>query len=209
MPSEITIMAWINAFGDGLFRRIVTKETGTNTDSYSLIRYAYKARIYLRPGVWLESQSYTIDRTWYHVATSYIKSTGLTRIYINGMLDNSGIITGGLPYTTYDVYVGNNPTNIRQWWGYIAQVLIYNRALSDSEVAWNYQNLNSPVTDGLVLWLHAHPDNVRDIDNDGILEWIDLSGHGNHGKIYGATLMEITKNPIAVRMAKRILPVVR
>jgi hypothetical protein len=65
------------------------------------------------------------------------------------------------------------------------------------------------ISDSLVLRYDAHPDNVRDIDNDGILEWIDLSGYGNHGKIYGATLMEITKNPIAVRMAKRILPVVR
>jgi hypothetical protein len=209
MPSEITLIAWVNAFEDGLFRRIITKETGTNTDSYSLIRYAYKARIYPKLTVYLESRSYTLNRTWYHIAASYIKSTGLTRIYINGMLDNSGTITGGLPYTTYDVYVGNNPQINRQWYGYISQVLIYNRALSDSEIAWNYQNTNSPVTDGLVLWLHAHPDNVRDIDNDGIPEWVDLSGYDNHGKIYGATLMEITKSPITVRTARRIQPVVR
>jgi len=76
-----------------------------------------------------------------------------------------------------------------------AYLRIYSRALTDSEILWNYKYPHNPVRNGLVLWLHAHPDNIKDIDNDGILEWIDLSGNNNHGKIYGATLVELIKPP--------------
>jgi hypothetical protein len=54
-----------------------------------------------------------------------------------------------------------------------------------------------------VLWLKADPSYVKDIDGDGVLEWIDLSGFGNHGKIYGAQLVELVKT------AKRVLTPVR
>jgi hypothetical protein len=93
--------------------------------------------------------------------------------------------------------------------GFIAQVLIYSRALSDSEIRWNYQHFENPVRDGLVLWLQADPQHVRDIDGDGVLEWVDLSGNGNHGKIYGATLVNLAKTPARVTPASRALGAVR
>jgi intein/homing endonuclease len=57
------------------------------------------------------------------------------------------------------------------------QLLIYSRALSDSEIAFNYNNPFNPVRDGLRVCLIADPKYIRDIDGDGILEWIDLSGY--------------------------------
>jgi hypothetical protein len=75
-------------------------------------------------------------------------------------------------------------------------ILIYSRALSDTEIQWNYNNPDNPVRDGLVVWLRAHPDNIRDIDGDGLLEWLNLSGYGNHGKIYGATLVKLIRDPV-------------
>ena len=89
------------------------------------------------------------------------------------------------------------------------QLLIYSRALSDEETLWNYRYPDSPVRNGLVLWLQAHPDNIKDIDGDGRLEWVDLSGYGNHGKIYGATLVEVIKAPSRVLAPSRILPPAR
>jgi len=52
------------------------------------------------------------------------------------------------------------------------QLLIYSRALSDSEIQWNYLHPDNPVRNGLVLWLQADPQYVKDIDGDGVLEWI-------------------------------------
>ena len=97
----------------------------------------------------------------------------------------------------------NTPLN-----GFVREVCIYSRALGTDEISWNYNNPGNPVKEGLVLHLIAHPDYVRDIDNDGRLEWIDLSGYGNHGKIYGATLREIIKSPARVLSPARIVGVV-
>jgi hypothetical protein len=70
----------------------------------------------------------------------------------------------------------------------ISLIRIYSYALSDSEILWNYNYPDNPVRSGLVLWLQADPAYVKDIDGDGRLEWLDLSGYNNHGKIYGAVL---------------------
>jgi hypothetical protein len=93
--------------------------------------------------------------------------------------------------------------------GYLASILIYSRALSDSEIQWNYQYLDNPVRDGLVLWLQADPQYVKDIDGDGVPEWIDLSGYNNHGKIYGAQLVQLFKTPARVLKPVRILKPLR
>ena len=78
----------------------------------------------------------------------------------------------------------------------LSNLLIYNRALSESELRRNMTYPWNPVRDGLKVWLYAHPDYVKDIDNDGILEWVDLSGNGNHAKLYGATLATPIKSPL-------------
>ena len=85
----------------------------------------------------------------------------------------------------------------------------YSRALSDSEIQWNYQNPDKPIRNGLVLWLQADPQYIKDIDNDGVLEWIDLSGYNNHGKIYGAQLVQLIKTPSRVLKPARVLKPVR
>jgi len=128
--------------------------------------------------------------------------------YVNGAPDifttlNKQLLTG----TNNNVYLGYLPGGGLN--GYIYCAMIYNRVLSDTEIAQLYYNIDSPPTSGLVLWLVAHPDNVKDIDNDGILEWIDLSGYDNHGKMYGAVLTKVMKDPISVSPSKRILSVVR
>jgi hypothetical protein len=93
--------------------------------------------------------------------------------------------------------------------GYIAQVLVYSRALSDSEILWNYLYPDNPVRNGLVLWLKADPQYIKDIDNDGILEWLDLSGYNNHGKIYGASLVQLIKTHNRTLTPVRVLTPVR
>jgi hypothetical protein len=89
------------------------------------------------------------------------------------------------------------------------QLLIYTRALSDSEIRWNYNYPENPVRNGLYVWLQADPNYIKDIDGDGRLEWVDLSGFNNHGKIYGATLVQLVKTPTRVLKPARVLTPVR
>jgi hypothetical protein len=117
------------------------------------------------------------------------------RLYIDAVLRATEDTGGQTVRTT------NTPLTIGYGFGaytrmYSAQVLIYSRALSDSEILWNYNYPDNPVRNGLVLWLKTDPDYIRDIDGDGILEWLDLGGYGNHGKIYGATLVKLIRDPV-------------
>jgi hypothetical protein len=125
--------------------------------------------------------------------------------YLNGMLKAYRNDVPLSQSNTVDLLIGMSIYWEHCTKGYIAQVLIYSRALSDSEIQWNYQNPDKPIRNGLVLWLQADPAYVKDIDGDGIPEWIDLSGYNNHGKIYGAQLVQLIKTPARMLTPARVL----
>lgn len=107
---------------------------------------------------------------------------------------------------TSDFYIG-------RWWsptqslrGYLISVYLYNRALSSSEMLDLY---NGKVSEnGIIMWLEANPDYIRDIDKDGVMEWIDMSGKNNHAKIYGAVLKDL-QSVNRIESAVRTVAVVR
>ena len=153
-------------------------------------------------------------RTWYMLSVVRDLYAKQNRGYVNSSLIATQSIAGyTYPPNTYSVSIGGETdTSAEKFvrvYGLIAQVLLYSRVLSDSEVQWNYQYPDNPVRSGLVLWLQADPNNVKDIDGDGRLEWIDLSGYGNHGKIYGAQLVQFIKTPSRVLSPVRILKPLR
>jgi len=144
---------------------------------------------------------------WHQYGISYKSSDGYYTVYLDG--ERAGTVTtDGRPLrsSTGNTVIGSSTdTNGFHLLGLVSQVLVYARVLSDDEVMWNYNNFEDPVSDSLRLSLFAHPDNVTDIDNDGTPEWIDLSGHGNHGKIYGARLITLIKDPARVLTPARVL----
>jgi hypothetical protein len=125
---------------------------------------------------------------WYNVVGSYDGST--QKIYVDGVLRNSRALKVDVNWDLNYIgtFIGvNEPT--KPWSsylnGYIARVLVYSRALTDSEVVHNMLNPNSPIRDGLVLWLDARACDVsRNI-------CYDLSGNNNHGTIYGAQVVTL------------------
>jgi hypothetical protein len=145
---------------------------------------------------------------WVNTAYRFSIADRMLIGYVNGSRVYSAIV----PATEYTVLEWNPDTATHPWMyrRFVLganvhgvenmkmmqfQLLIYSRALSDSEIAWNYWNPDNPVRNGLAVWLQADPQYVEDIDGDGVLEWVDLSGSGNHGKIYGAMLVELIRTP--------------
>jgi hypothetical protein len=96
------------------------------------------------------------------------------------------LVIGGRPH-------GPLPTppyyfsNVAVW-----QVLVYNRALSDAEIAQLYSNPTSPITNSLVLWLQADPAYITGST------WVDLSGNGNNATLYNAQLVQLINPPIQI-----------
>jgi len=111
------------------------------------------------------------------VATSYDDS--YVRVYLNTekVLEDSLSIT--VQTTINALHIANGAK------ANFYLVLIYNRALSDTEIQQIYNDPLSPPTDGLVLWLA--PDSV-DTAND---IWTDKSGNGNDGTIVGASYVPL------------------
>ena len=118
------------------------------------------------------------DVGWHHFLVRYDGSK-------IELIDNSNVIA--YKSYTYGVYdYGERLLRIGQYFqGFIGFVRIYNRALSDSEIEWNFENPYEPVSDGLVLWL------LMD-EGEGDVVY-DKSGNGNDGTIYGA---EWVRSPV-------------
>jgi hypothetical protein len=215
LAGEVTLVAWFwdiniytyywgTIFGwyyDGYNRFLLNHEGATGRQKWE-VRFS---------NVGGSVTSFTsIPNRWVFAVGVYSASQGFSKFYWDMVLQGSITFT---PFTQptltpSSVQIGSYLTYY-YFNGYIAQVLIYSRALSDSEIAWNYQYPDNPVRNGLVLWLQASPENVRDIDGDGVLEWIDLSGYGNHGKIYGARLVGLVKTPRRLLSPARVLQVAR
>jgi hypothetical protein len=215
-PTNITAILWINPFSwlhTPTAVALIVKRTDT-PNGYIIFWLSTTGTINFDWGGiayrWNTGFSPPLN-TWTFLA--FTRSSSGRRLYVNGFLYSSTTSTGGSPASGSVLRIGMDTVTPRYWFrGYIAQVLIYTRDLSDSEIQWNCFHPDNPVISGLVLWLEADPNYVRDIDNDGIPEWIDLSGYNNHGKIYGATLVKLVdlyKSPARTLPAARTMPVAR
>jgi len=145
----------------------------------------YIARIYFTDGRYATIYSLTRPQTnvWYCLAL--VVDTNSATLYVNAKLDASESYNN-IVKSTGTIDVGRLANVADEYFpGLINEILIYSRALSQNEIAWNYNNPDNPVRDGLVLWFHWDSIDIR------AGKWYDKSGYGNHGTIYGATLVEL------------------
>jgi hypothetical protein len=71
---------------------------------------------------------------WYHVAATWDGSNA--RIYVNGVLDNTPMArSGAISADTRDVYIGGRIGSTDMFDGLLQNVVLYNRALSEAEMA--------------------------------------------------------------------------
>lgn len=124
------------------FRGIMGKNIGggAGQQSYFLDWFGSNSYRTLRVGVGNNSTNATtgknIDLTsWTHIVGTFDGTT--LKVYINGSLFDSASQGGVVPQqlTTYDTYIGNV---FGAWSGLIANVLIYNRAISETEIVQNF-----------------------------------------------------------------------
>jgi hypothetical protein len=104
--------------------------------------YYYINNIYLYAvGTYISSIATLSDTNWHFICAT--RASGTARIYIDGILDNTGALNVSIP--------GNNPFTLGNGHDYtsealngnIANCLVYNRALSAQEILQNYTAIKS------------------------------------------------------------------
>ena len=87
----------------------------------------------------------TTDRPrneWHHLVVTYDRPSQMARVYLDGIAQQQRFfdIT---PATDYDIYIGKRPTDYQRLMGLVDEVRVYNRALSEFEVASLYNAIHS------------------------------------------------------------------
>jgi hypothetical protein len=89
----------------------------------------------------VNSTTTAVVDTWYNVTMSFSTSAGM-KLYVNGVLQSSNAAaTTAFPFATGGpLYLGQYGTNYSNGFaGSLSMAMIYNRALTDAEVAQNYE----------------------------------------------------------------------
>ena len=184
---DITVSAWIYLTDDTERSFFITKY-GSGDNGWLLFyrnpangnAFSFDGRT--GTGVYSTVRSITQPslNKWYHVVG--IRQSDNWKIYVDGNLENS-IITGSptnVFNSTAQVEIGRIFAEYAT--AKIANIKVYDRALSPTEVKQNYQALlpRFAVTDGLVLNLDAG--NRKSYPATGTT-WTDLTGNGNDGTL--------------------------
>jgi hypothetical protein len=132
------------------------------------------------------------DYTWYNVQFTYDGST--VKCWLNGVQTVSYSIAGTLRSSTSNLLIAKNPAFAgRNAAIFVSQVFVYNRALTDSEIARNYAATKSRYTykediirDNLIL--NIDPASALSYPGSGTVV-ADISGYNYHPTlINGPTL---------------------
>jgi hypothetical protein len=142
-----TLSAWFNPFSLSLNGPIIFKPDST----YLSPNFGNITRFYINTsGVldffWTNSSQFYIASTplpsaniWYHAVGVYSSANNSISLYLNGVLKSTTTTSGTTIVANQPYLIGRtDPTNNIYFKGNISQTLIYNRALSATEVLQNY-----------------------------------------------------------------------
>jgi len=174
ITNAITVEAWVKtfAFGTNQYRTIVGRATGDIVDGCGL-QYGLSSN--WNNGDRLEFWAHKVGFTdcngsayvvsspislnvWYHVVGTYDSSTGLQKIYLNGIINATSNKTAGTLIRSYPnqiLTIGRAPF-ASQWYfnGLIDEVRIYNAPLTIVEIQDHYYaGLNKLLAKGAITQL--------------------------------------------------------
>ncbi len=164
ITDSITIEAWINSNAWGITSAqgtIVCKHGWSAGEAGYVLRAGGRGELSFNmagdsSGVltgWKEvvSDTGTLQlNAWYHVAATF-DGTNM-KLYVNGVLKKTKVFHGTIVSSTFNVKIGrladiNQPGSIspRYWSGKMDEVRIWNRALTQSEIATNMNRHVDPI----------------------------------------------------------------
>jgi len=159
------------------WQRLVNKEAWPSDGNFLLAQhYSDKLVFYIHDAgtVYTVYSNTVLEKGRFYVVAGLYDGADI-KVAVNGVIENTKDVPNGITLSyAADLIISDSP----KLKGLISFVRLYNRALSSDELQHNYNNPQSPVTDGLVLWLN--------FDEGSGTTAYDKSGNGNHGTIYNA-----------------------
>jgi len=153
----ITVSVWVNpaSVKDGNIHDVIDTHNGYEIQERNSGYWTWY--IYLNDLQWhsvATSANTAIVNKWQHVVGTYDSSTGSQKIYLDGELKNSSVISGNqkILYTTdNNVTIGDVNYHGRYFNGLIDDVRVYDAELSFSEIKRDYvAGLESLYSKGLI-----------------------------------------------------------
>lgn len=136
MTSQVSVSAWVYPRGYGVeLKSIVSKD-----DNYEFhVNSSGKVYWWWGGGTKELTSSAAVPlNTWSHIVISY--QSGAQRLYVNGVLQASGSVTGALTTNSLPLQIGQDQSYAGRYWnGAIDEVRVYSAALNASQVQTLYQ----------------------------------------------------------------------
>jgi hypothetical protein len=147
--NAISLEAWVYIAGlQGQDRDLISKDGQISGRQISGRQYTLMAsslnkfRAYIGTGsgtYYLDGTTSLQTNTWYHVAETYDSGTSNLCLYVNGILETNGMVSGTIITSTQPVRIGGGaPTGVSPQYyfqGRVDEASLYSRALSSNEVA--------------------------------------------------------------------------
>lgn len=184
---DISASVWINfsQLNNASWNIFMTKWFGGTTDFHYSVKYNgtnYKQNLYTTNSYDNYGNSVINPNIWYNLGFT-LTNGGALQLYINGLPDGNVVNSVSRTNSTSNYYLGDPRAGSTVCFtGYIGDVNIYNRALSQSEMLSNYNatknNFAGIVQDGLKMNLINPPSSGT--------TWTDISGNGNNATLNGS-----------------------
>ena len=130
---------------------------------------------------------------WVHVAVTREKSTGLIKIYINGLLETSGSGGTNTLNAASTLNLGKIQTNSNYFNGAIDELRIWNVVRTQGQISASYTDTLSRTTPNIVDY-YRMDQGVGGGNNTGVTTLVDIAGTNNGGTINNFGLNGLTSN---------------
>jgi hypothetical protein len=151
ITDEVTVMAWIKLTGPAPDRKIAGNQDGV-TGGYKFGVYSNMLEFEIRTADNMAVLNRSVgggtileQGVYHHVAGVYSSQGGYIRTYVNGVLDRELSTTAALGTSTGTFKIGREPFSDSYFWlGFMDDLRVYNRALTQDEIWAIAQGEESP-----------------------------------------------------------------